>query len=210
MSTPPEPVLRAEGLSYAIGPRALFTGLSLQLPPGVSLVRGGDGRGKTSLLALLAGATRPREGTLNLRGTDLAVHPDAYRAQVFLTQPASTELDAISPNAWFDALAARYPGFDRDALDELADGLALGPHRDKAGYMLSAGTRRKVWLAGALASGATLTLLDEPFAALDKASIGFLLDILHEAAASTARAWVLADYQAPPGVPLAAQVDLGD
>ena len=32
---------------------------------------------------------------------------------------------------------------------------------------LSAGTRRKVWLAGAFASGAAVTLLDEPFAALD-------------------------------------------
>ena len=210
MSSPPEPVLRAEGLVYAIGPRELFTGLSLQLPPGVSLVRGGDGRGKTSLLALLAGVARPREGRLSLRGTDLALQPEAYRAQVFLTQPASTELDAINPNAWFDALATRHPGFDRDALDELADGLALGPHRDKPGYMLSAGTKRKVWLAGALASGAALTLLDEPFAALDKASIGFVLDILEEAAASSTRAWVLADYQPPPGVPLAAVIDLGD
>jgi ABC-type multidrug transport system ATPase subunit len=206
----PEPVLRVEGLAYAIGPRELFSGLSLQVPPGVSLVRGGDGRGKTSLLALLAGVARPREGRLSLRGTDLALQPEAYRAQVFLTQPASTELDAINPNAWFDALATRHPGFDRDALDELADGLALGPHRNKPGYMLSAGTKRKVWLAGALASGAALTLLDEPFAALDKASIGFVLDILEEAAASSTRAWVLADYQPPPGVPLAAVIDLGD
>ena len=206
----PEPVLRVEGLAYAIGPRELFSGLSLQVPPGVSLVRGGDGRGKTSLLALLAGVARPREGRLSLRGTDLALQPEAYRAQVFLTQPASTELDAINPNAWFDALATRHPGFDRDALDELADGMALGPHRNKPGYMLSAGTKRKVWLAGALASGAALTLLDEPFAALDKASIGFVLDILEEAAASSTRAWVLADYQPPPGVPLAAVIDLGD
>ena len=110
-----------------------------------------------------------------------------------------------TPAGRFTACAAT-----SDALDELADGLALGPHRDTAGYMLAAGPRRTVWLAGALASGATLTLLDEPFAALDKASIGFLLDILHEAAASTARAWVLADDQAPPGVPLAAVIDLGD
>jgi ABC-type multidrug transport system ATPase subunit len=206
----PEPVLCAEGLAYAIGPRALFSGLSLQLPPGVSLVRGGDGRGKTSLLALLAGALPAQRGTLNLRGTDLALQPEAYRAQVFLTQPASGALDAISPDAWFDALAARHPGFDREAVDELADGLALGPHREKPGYMLSAGTKRKVWLAGALASGAALTLLDEPFAALDKASIGFVLDLLEEAAASSTRAWVLADYQPPPGVPLAAVIDLGD
>lgn len=210
MSTLPEPVLRAQGLACAIGTRELFTGLSLQVPPGVTLVRGGDGRGKTSLLALLAGALPAQRGTLSLRGTDLASQPEAYRAQVFLTRPASTELDAISPNAWFDQLAARYAGFDPDALDDLADGLALGPHRDKAGYMLSAGTKRKVWLAGALASGAALTLLDEPVAALDRASIDYLLELFTEAAASTARAWVVADYQAPPGVPLAAEVDLGD
>lgn len=206
----PEPVLRAEGMAYAIGPRELFSGLSLQVPPGVSLVRGGDGRGKTSLLALLAGVLPAGRGRLKLRGTDLALQPEAYRAQVFLTQPASGAFDAISPNAWFDALATRHPGFDRDALDDLADGLALGPHLEKPGTMLSAGTKRKVWLAGALASGAALTLLDEPFAALDKASIGFVLDILEEAAASSMRAWVLADYQAPPGVPLAAVIDLGD
>ena len=210
MTAMPELVLRAEGLAYAIGPRALFDGLSLRVPPGVTLVRGGDGRGKTSLLALLAGAKPAQRGTLSLRGTDLARQPEAYRAQVFLTRPATTELDTLSPNAWFDGLAARHPGFDREALDELTVGLALAPHRDKAGYMLSAGTRRKVWLAGALASGAALTLLDEPFAALDKASIGFVLDLLEEAAASSTRAWVLADYQAPPGVPLAAVIDLGD
>ena len=206
----PDPVLRAEGLAYAIGPRELFSGLSLQVPPGVSLVRGGDGRGKTSLQALLAGALPAQRGSLSLRGVNLARHPETWRTQVFLTQPASTELDGISPKQWFEALAIRYPGFHHDALDDLADGLALAPHLEKPGYMLSAGTRRKVWLAGALASGAALMLLDEPFAALDKASIGFVLDILEEAAASSTRAWVLADYQAPPGVPLAAVIDLGD
>ena len=86
----------------------------------------------------------------------------------------------------------------------------LGPHLAKPGTMLSAGTKRKVWLAGAFASGAAVTLLDEPFAALDKASIGFVLELLDDAAAGSARAWVVADYEAPRGVPLAAEVDLGD
>jgi energy-coupling factor transporter ATP-binding protein EcfA2 len=102
------------------------------------------------------------------------------------------------------------PAFNAEAIDELAEGLGLGPHLAKPGYMLSAGTRRKVWLAGAFASGAAVTLLDEPFAALDKASIGFVLELLDDAAASSTRAWVVADYEAPRGVPLAAEVDLGD
>ena len=210
MSTPVEPVLRAEGLSAAFGPRELFSGLSLQLPPGVTLVRGGDGRGKTTLLELLAGLTPARTGTLHIGSLDLATHADAYRAQVFLTRPATATLEQTTPADWFDALRQRYEGFNAEAIDELAEGLGLGPHLAKPGYMLSAGTRRKVWLAGAFASRAAVTLLDEPFAALDKASISFVLELLDDAAADSTRAWVVADYEAPRGVPLAAEVDLGD
>ena len=93
------PVLRAQGLSLSIGPRMLFNNLSFQLPPGVTLVRGGDGRGKSSLLALLAGAAPATSGRLTIGGIDLATQPEAYRAQVFLTRPGTNTLDAISPDA---------------------------------------------------------------------------------------------------------------
>ena len=75
--------------------------------------------------------------------------------------------------------------------------------------MLSTGSRRKVWLAAAFASGAGLTLLDQPFAALDKASMGVINELLQKAAGHPERAWVVADYVAPPGVPLAGQAELG-
>jgi hypothetical protein len=39
----------------------------------------------------------------------------------------------ITPEAdWFDALATAYEGFQPEAIDELAEGLALGPHLEKA------------------------------------------------------------------------------
>jgi heme exporter protein A len=73
--------------------------------------------------------------------------------------------------------------------------LSLNDHVSKSMYMLSAGSKRKVWLAAAFASGATLTLLDEPFAALDKASINFLMERLERFNQNTHRAWVIADYE---------------
>jgi ABC-type Mn2+/Zn2+ transport system ATPase subunit len=76
--------------------------------------------------------------------------------------------------------------------------------------MLSTGTKRKVWLAAAFASGAAVTLLDEPFAALDKTSIGLVIALLQEAAQHPTRAWVVADYAPPQGVALALTIDLGD
>ena len=203
-------VLDAQGIAFGYPQRPLFTDWSARIAPGVTLVRGGDGRGKTTLLELLAGLTPARTGTLRIGRLDLATHADAYRAQVFLTRPATAALDQTTPADWFVALRQRYGGFNAEAIEELAEDLGLGPHLTKPGTMLSAGTRRKVWLAGAFASGAAVTLLDEPFAALDKASIGFVLELLDDAAAGSARAWVVADYEAPRGVPLAATVDLGD
>jgi ABC-type multidrug transport system ATPase subunit len=95
------------------------------------------------------------------------------------------------------------------ALADLIDGLALESHLSKSLTMLSTGTKRKVFLAGTLASGGAVTLLDEPFAALDRASVDLLLDLLQEAAKHPSRAWVVADYVAPRGVGLAGVVGLG-
>ena len=49
---------------------------------------------------------------------------------------------------------------------------------------------------------------DEPFAAIDRRSIAVMLEVLRAQAAAARRAWVLADYEAPPGVPLAATLVL--
>ena len=103
-----------------------------------------------------------------------------------------------------------YGGFTTSHLAGLIKGLNLEPHVNKPLYMLSTGSKRKVWLAAAFASGAALTLLDEPFAALDTASTGFALNMLEDAATQNKRAWVLAHYEAPGKVPLAGMIDLGD
>ena len=65
--------------------------------------------------------------------------------------------------------------------------------------MLSTGSRRKVWLAAAFASGAALTLLDQPFAAVDKASMRVMIEWLN-GAAQAGRAVVVAErIAAGPG-----------
>jgi energy-coupling factor transporter ATP-binding protein EcfA2 len=63
--------------------------------------------------------------------------------------------------------------------------------------MLSTGTKRKVWLTAAFAAGCSVTLLDEPFAALDRASIDFVNQQLQEAHAQRQGVWVVCDYDAP-------------
>lgn len=203
-------LLHATALSFRYPQRALFSGLTLSIAPGVTLVRGGDGCGKTALLRLLAGDLAADAGQLRINGVDLATSALEYRRQVCWIDPRSDAFEQSTVAAYFKTLPAAHPGFDPAMLAELIDGLSLAPHLEKFLYMLSTGSKRKVWLAAACASGAPLTLLDEPFVSLDRPSIDFLLGWLRRASARPARAWVLADYSAPKDVALAATIDLGD
>jgi heme exporter protein A len=203
-------VLQVDGLCLRYAQRVLFDQFSAKISPGVTLVQGGDGRGKTSLLRVLAGAVQGHAGSLQVNGVSLSEQPQAYRQQVFWADPSATEWEQTTALDYFKSLVLCYAHWDEPLLGELVAGLSLTPHVEKPMYMLSTGSKRKVWLAAAFASGAAVTLLDEPFAALDKASIGVVLELLQDAADHPARAWVVADYEAPAQVPLVAVIALGD
>lgn len=206
-------VLQAQGLRFGYPQCPLFNDWSAHITPGVTLVRGGDGAGKTTLLRLMAGEQAAQAGQLQLQGVTLvapAAAPAAYRQHVFWVDPRHDGSDERTPDDCFALMAQRHPGFQMGLIDDLVEGLALTEHRAKRLFMLSTGSRRKVWLAAAFASGAAVTLLDDPFAALDKPSIRFVTELLQEAAGHGTRAWVVSGYAAPAGVALGATLDLGD
>ena len=203
-------VLQADGLHFAYTGQDLFANFSARIHPGVTLVRGGSGRGKSTLLRLLAGALPLTVGQLHINGVSLQDQPTAYRQQVFWTEPRTDAFDQITALEYFQLQRQTHGGLTGGDLPALVDGLRLEPHLNKPLYMLSTGSKRKVWLAAAFASGAAVTLLDEPFAALDTASTGFALSMLEDAATHRGRAWVLAHYEAPGRLPLAGMIDLGD
>ncbi len=203
-------ILQASALHFSYPSRQLFTNFSANIASGITLIRGGDGRGKSTLLRLLAGALPAQGGQLHINGIDLQAQPANYKAEVFWAEPRTDAFDQLTALDYFELQRRRYSDFDDAALADMTYGLGLQEHLHKQLFMLSTGSKRKVFLAAALASGAAVTLLDEPFAALDTASIGFILTWLQDATNNTDRAWVLADYTAPDGLPLAQVIDLGD
>jgi ABC-type multidrug transport system ATPase subunit len=197
-------------VSFAHPDCVVLRDFSAQLAPGVALVLGGDGRGKTTVLELLAGVLSPVTGRLQLGGVFLDEQPEAYRQQVFWIDPRSTAHDALTVTDYLQSVQRAYPDFDEALLAEVIEGLALAPHLHKNLFMLSTGSKRKVWIAAAVASGANLTLLDGPFVSLDQASINFVLQLLTEAASQSTRMWLVADYVAPVDVLATTLIDLGD
>jgi ABC-type multidrug transport system ATPase subunit len=203
-------MLNLSHLSFAYPDCEVLRDFSAELAPGVALVLGGDGRGKTTVQCLLAGELPPDAGRLQLGDVFLDEQPEAYRQQVFWKDPRSAAHDALTVTDYLLSVQRTYPGFDEALLACAIDGLTLTPHLHKNLFMLSTGSKRKVWIAAAAASGAALTLLDGPFVSLDQASINFVLQLLTEATQQSTRIWVVADYVLPSGLALTTLIDLGD
>lgn len=164
---------------------------------GVHWLCGDEGSGKTTLLRLLSGDLQPTVGSVHM--------PEGG---VFWVDLQDAAHDPTTVQTCWAALRERYPTWRDDLQHDLSQELGMTPHLDKRLNMLSAGSRRKVMVIAALASGATVTLLDQPFAALDRLSIQLVLDFLHEASDHPHRAWVVADYEVPEDLPVTSVLHL--
>ncbi|MEB0138805.1 MULTISPECIES: ABC transporter ATP-binding protein [unclassified Undibacterium] len=201
-------LLQVSALHFHYPQHLVFDQWSASFSAGVTLVCGGEGSGKSTLLQLIGGVLHAQGGSICLGEVDLQTPQAAAQACVFRSEPHSSEWDQLTVAAYFSQMAARYVHFDTTRLAVAVAGLSLTPHSHKQLFMLSTGSKRKVWLAAAWAAGATLTLLDEAFAGLDHASLCFFCGLLNQVSDNSRQAWILALYQAPPQLQLRAVIDL--
>ncbi len=179
-------LLRSHHLSGGPSGETIIHDLSFAWWPGLHWVCGDEGSGKTSLLRLLAGDLPALQGTVD-RPSD----------GVFWAALKGSEHDQTTVQACWDQLQTLYPTWQHALQEDLIQALDMERHRHKPLFMLSTGSRRKVMLVAALASGASVTLLDQPFVSLDAVSVRVIKDFLSEAAAHPSRAWIVADYEVP-------------
>lgn len=180
--------------------------LSATLKPGVTLVCGDEGTGKSTLLRVLGNEAVRQQA---MRAGQIIWDTDPHETfHVFLMDPADATANDESVRDYWQHQATRYPAWREDVLQALVQSLGLAEHVHKSIFMLSTGSRRKVMLAASIASMAPWVLWDQPFASLDLASVRVLKEVLNEAATAQ-RGFVLADYTAPEGVPLIQTLNLG-
>jgi heme exporter protein A len=176
----PLPSLRLVDVACRRGERVLFTGLTETLAPGELLwLRGDNGRGKTSLLRLVAGLAAPEQGQI-LWGDAPTRRNERFAAECVYIAHANALKDDLTATESLAFLAHVHgrdasPGTLRAALVRL--GLA-GRERTPT-RSLSQGLRRRVALARlALETAPGLWVLDEPFDALDVAGTATLHALL--------------------------------
>ncbi len=167
------PLLEAVDLGGDRGGRRLFRHLNLRLQPGqVVWLRGRNGRGKTSLLRLLAGLASPVAGTVQVDGVALRQSGHGWRQRLHhIGHPNALkeDLSVAESLRFFAALHGRsVSGAEgRAALDRLG----IEPLAAASVRTLSQGQRRRVALSRLALSltepQPSVWLLDEPFDALD-------------------------------------------
>ena len=158
---------------------------SLVLPAGcICGLVGMNGSGKSTLFKALTGFVRPSRGRIRINGLTVA---EAQREQAVAYVPQSEGIDNNFPvSVWDVVMMGRYGAMnllrvparaDRVAVREALSQVDLLPLRDRPIGALSGGQRKRAFLARAIAQGASVLLLDEPFNGVDVRTEKLMADL---------------------------------
>ncbi|MEV0453691.1 ATP-binding cassette domain-containing protein [Catellatospora methionotrophica] len=170
------PLLSIRGLRVTRGRIPVLRDLDLDVHAGqVHAIVGANGSGKSTLLETIAGGIRPDQGRILLRGRDVTGSPRHLIAG--LGAGRTWQHPALCQTLTVAEHLALLPRANAQA-NEVLQTLDLHHLRQRRVCHLSYGQQRRLELAVALASGASLLLLDEPSAGLPDDEIARLADAL--------------------------------
>ncbi len=172
-----------------------FSGVSLRLPDGrfllanvnltleagsVTAMLGRSGSGKTTLLRMVNRLNAPTEGTVRVRGRDVAGEDVIALRRGIGYVIQETGLFPHVSVARNVAMVPELQGQRFSGVDALLRSVGLDPAQFAGRYphQLSGGQRQRVGLARALAAEPELLLMDEPFGALDPLTRAEMQDML--------------------------------
>ena len=168
----PLPILDIEEFHVAAGEQMILVGRS--------------GCGKTTLLQIIAGISRPDSGKVRVNDWDITLMSEAecdrFRAEhigyVFQTFNLLRGFSALENVL----LAMRFTGrrVDRARAKQLLDRVGLSHRTTHKPAMLSVGEQQRVAVARALANRPKLLLADEPTANVDSGHQQQILDLLRQ------------------------------
>lgn len=141
--------------------------LTLETEPGLTVLFGPSGVGKTSVLNMVAGLLKPDRGHVRVDGKtlfDVATNlpPEKRRVGYVFQDPRLFPHMRVAENL-------RYAGARESMVDLIAELLDIGALLDRWPRTLSGGEAKRVAIGRALLSDPAFLLLDEPTASLDRA-----------------------------------------
>lgn len=166
--------MEVKRLSYERSGRSFFTNITFNTVENpLVVIRGKNGSGKSTLLKIILGLLPASSGVVKL-SEKVAYVPDSSE-QYF---------SGMTPRILYHFLAKQY-GLSQDDMERqvsyLMDAFSFGHHLyDQTIQTLSLGEKKKVMLIAAFLADAQLIVMDEPFSALDEASVFYLVKHIKE------------------------------
>jgi biotin transport system ATP-binding protein len=155
--------------------------LSLRIFEGECLlITGSNGSGKTLLMRMLLGLVEPTEGEIRFRGIPLHKTQDTLRREVGMVfQDADAQI--IGETLEEDiAFGPKNLGYAKETIKTQVHAAlkatGLWEKKDFPPRRLSGGEKRRLAVAGILAMGGTVLIMDEPFANLDWSGVMLVLE----------------------------------
>lgn len=161
-------VLRVESLKFAYDKDLILDDINFEIKEGdlVGIV-GANGVGKSTLLKLILGDLRAREGQIRIFGDDIRKDKH-YRNLAYISQNAVASYRNF-PTSVEEAIKIHLAYLKKKTNPkELMDKLGLWDHRKKSLSELSGGQIQRFAISLALIKDASLILLDEPTTGIDE------------------------------------------
>jgi len=176
------PYLEIQGLKKSFSLKPILRGVDLTLDQGERMaLLGANGTGKTTLLRILAGLTKPGAGTVRIGGWDIEREAQQVRHLVGFVghQPYIYEdLTALENLLFFGRMYKVKQAHERAA--ELLMRVGLTKRAGERAGAFSRGQLQRLALARAMLHSPQLLLLDEPDAGLDEEGHELLETLLQE------------------------------
>ena len=171
-------VVQLDGVGLSYGKTRALESNTLDLPSGCMVgVIGPDGVGKSSLLALIAGARAIQQGRIHVLGGDMAsarhrrmVCPDIAYMPQGLGKNLYPTLSVFENIDFFGRLFGHDKAERNRRIAGLLRDTGLTPFADRPAAKLSGGMKQKVGLCCALIHDPELLILDEPTTGVDPLS----------------------------------------
>jgi tungstate transport system ATP-binding protein len=155
--------LEISSLYFRVQQETLIDNINLTVSdPGITVVMGSNGAGKSLLLRLIHGLLKPSSGHILWNGRDLDLATRRRQALVF--QKPVLMRRSVAANIDFVLKAGHHRRKRRNRILEEAGLLRQG---HQAARLLSGGEQQRLALARALATSPEILLLDEPCASID-------------------------------------------
>jgi len=176
--------IEVHNVSVAYNQLPVLWDVDFELPKGQIIgIVGPNGSGKSTLLKAIMGLLPLSSGYVKIDGKDLEQkrHEVAYvpqRETVDWNFPASVKdvvrMGRYEPGRLFQRLTA----LDHTLVDDALKKVKLTALADRQIGQLSGGQQQRVFIARALAQGANIYLLDEPFIGVDIATEKAIMDLI--------------------------------